>query len=255
MYKELFSCKDMVSVVTGGCGLIGQRVVRGLLDFGSRVYVADRDLEAFDALRESGAEFVELDITSEASVKKVIDYITEKEKRLDILVNTAYPRTPDWGEKIENVNFSSWKTNVNDHLGGYFLTSTHAAETMKALGCGVIINFSSIYGIVGPDFSIYDGTDMTMPVAYAAIKGGIITFTKYLATYYGEYGIRANVISPGGIFNDQPPRFVESYSKKTPLRRMGRPDDLVGAVLFLSSRAGSYITGQNIIVDGGWTAW
>ena len=126
---------------------------------------------------------------------------------------------------------------------------------MKQQGGGTIINLASIYGGVAPDFSMYEGTEMTMPAAYSAIKGGIIALTKYIATYYARYQVRANVISPGGIFDNQQQAFVEKYSEKTPLGRMGTPFDVAGAVVFLASDASSYITGQNLIIDGGWTAW
>jgi NAD(P)-dependent dehydrogenase (short-subunit alcohol dehydrogenase family) len=140
-------------------------------------------------------------------------------------------------------------------MGGYFFASRAAAEIMKRHHNGSIINFASIYGISAPDFGLYKGTSLTMPPAYSAIKGGIIAFTKYLATYYAPYGIRANVVSPGGVENGQPSAFVRRYSQKTPLGRMARPEDLVGAVIYLASDASSYVTGTNLVVDGGWTAW
>ena len=126
---------------------------------------------------------------------------------------------------------------------------------MKEQGGGSIINIGSIYGTVAPDFSIYAGTEMTMPVAYSAIKGGIIALTRYIATYYGSSNIRANVVSPGGIIDRQAQTFIDRYIEKTPLDRMGTPPDVAGAVLFLASDASAYITGQNLLVDGGWTAW
>ena len=130
-----------------------------------------------------------------------------------------------------------------------------AAKIMKDHGGGSIINMASIYGVVAPDFSIYEGTEMTMPVAYASIKAGIIAMTKYIATYFGADNIRANTISPGGIYDNQAPSFVAEYSRKTPIGRMGKPSDIVGAVIYLASDASSYVTGHNLIIDGGWTAW
>ena len=125
---------------------------------------------------------------------------------------------------------------------------------MKNQEFGSIVNISSIYGTVGPDFTIYEGTNMTMPAAYSAIKGGVINFTRYLASYLGPQNIRVNTISPGGIFDNQPANFVDNYNKKVPLRRMGLPNDITPSVIFLLSDESSYITGQNIIIDGGWTA-
>ena len=141
------------------------------------------------------------------------------------------------------------------HLNGYFLCCQQIAKQMKKQKSGSIINFSSIYGIVAPNFSIYDGANFTMPAAYSAIKGGIITFTRYLATYFAEYGIRANVICPGGILDNQNKNFIKNYEEKTPMKRMGKPEDIVGSVVFLASDASSYMTGVTIIVDGGWTTW
>lgn len=256
MYKNLFSCKDKVAIVTGGYGLIGREIAIALNEFGAKVFIAD--LGKNDPLIIKGKnsiEFIHFDITSETIMSKALNAIIKRYGKIDIFINSAYPKTKDWGEKLEKVLFESWKMNLNDHLGGYFLSSRMAAEQMKRSGGGTIINIASIYGMVGPDFSIYENTDITMPVAYSAIKGGIISFTKYLATYYAENSIRANVISPGGILDRQPESFIQKYAKKTPLGRMGHPADVAGAAIFLASDASSYITGQNIVVDGGWTAW
>jgi len=253
MYKDLFSCKDKVIVVTGGKGLIGAEIAKALSEFGAKVYIADIKKE--ETTEETGIKFVELDVSSEDSVKKALSHIVKDGGRIDALINAAYPRTKDWSLKCEDVVFDSWKENLNSHLGGYFLCCRAAAEEMKRKKSGSIINIASIYGIVAPDFSIYEGTQMTMPVAYAAIKGGIISLTRYIATYYAKYNIRANTISPGGIFNGQDRSFASSYAKKTALGRMGLPQDVVGAAVYLASEASSYVTGTNLIVDGGWCAW
>lgn len=256
MYKKLFSCKGRTAVVTGGNGLIGREIVKGLHAYGAKVYVADISIgQAQGSVTGAGIEYVDLDITSEASVAKALTLLLRENERIDIWVNSAYPRTPDWGLKFEAVPFKSWKDNLDNHLGGYYICCRKIAEQMKRQKRGAIINLASIYGMVAPDFSIYEGTNMTMPVAYSAIKAGIIALTKYIATYYGEYNVRANVVSPGGIFDNQPAPFVEKYSKRTPLGRMGLPEEVAGAVVFLASDAASYITGHNLVVDGGWTAW
>ena len=254
-YNSLFSCEGKIAVVTGGAGLIGREVVKGLHEFGAKVYVADINKKETDKIAGTEIKDVYCNINSENSVREFVDNIVKKDGRIDIFVNCAYPRTKDWGLKFEEVPFESWKKNLDAHLGGYFLCCKIAAEQMKKQSGGVIINFASIYGVVAPDFSIYEGTEMTMPAAYSAIKGGIITFTKYLATYYAKYNVRANVISPGGLFDNQPRSFVDRYSQKTPLGRMGTPTEVVGAVIYLASDASSYVTGQNLMVDGGWTAW
>ncbi len=255
-YKNLFSCGGKIAVVTGGAGLIGKEIVKGLAASGATVYVADNDTVKMKKLFSSRSiKFVYLDITSEDSISEAFATVKKQSKRIDILVNSAYPRTKDWGKKFEDVPFESWNANLDSQLGGYFLCCREAARYMKRQGGGSIINIGSTYGVVAPNFSIYEGTQMTMPAAYSAIKGGLITFTKYLATYYGKDKVRANVVSPGGIFDHQPKSFVEKYSRKTPLGRMGKPSDVVGAVVFLASDAASYVTGDNLMVDGGWTAW
>jgi NAD(P)-dependent dehydrogenase (short-subunit alcohol dehydrogenase family) len=255
MYRNLFSCKDKVALVTGGLGLIGREIVRGLNDFGALVCVADINQGQMKGLKNLAAvNFQHFDITSEESIRQTLEAVIGQFNKIDILVNCAYPRTGDWGARCEDVSFDSWKMNVNSHLGGYFLCCQKVAEQMKLQGGGSIINFASIYGVVAPDFSIYEGTPMTMPVAYSAIKGGVIAFSKYIATYYAKNNIRVNSISPGGVFDKQPDIFVKKYTAKTPLGRMGIPKDMVGAVLYLASDASLYVTGHNLIVDGGWTA-
>jgi len=254
-YKGLFSCESKVAVVTGGGGLLGREIIRGLAEFGALVYAADIGREKAADILNDKIKFLQLDITSEDSVTEATAEVVRQTGRLDILVNCAYPRTSDWGVKFEDIPFGSWKENVNNHLGGHFLICRAAAEQMKKQGSGSIVNLASIYGVTAPDFSVYEGTPMTMPAAYASIKSGIIALTKYIAAYYGKHNVRANAVSPGGIFDKQPESFVERYSQKTPLGRMGRPDEIVGAVMYLASDASTYVTGENIMVDGGWTAW
>jgi NAD(P)-dependent dehydrogenase (short-subunit alcohol dehydrogenase family) len=250
MAADIFSCQGKVAIVTGGCGLIGREIAIGLAHYGALVYVADKEKKTCQNVR-----YVSLDITAENSVEEVFQNVMGDAGKIDILVNCAYPRSDDWGSKFEDVSYDSWNANLDHHLGGYFIMSKKAAMIMRSHGGGSIVNMASIYGVVAPDFSIYEGTEMTMPAAYAFIKAGIIGMTKYIATYYGCYNVRANTVSPGGIYNGQDHSFVDRYSKKTPLGRMGKPHDIVGAVVYLSSDASSYVTGQNLIVDGGWTAW
>lgn len=255
-YRDLFRLDGKTALVTGGSGLIGKEIVRGLRDFGALVYLADitRDKSA-DLIDDSTVRFLTLDITSSESVNMAMKTVMAASGRIDIMVNSAYPRTRDWGLTFDKTPFASWKENVDNQLGGYFLCCQTVAEHMKNRGGGAIISLGSIYGVRAPDFSIYRGTTMTMPAAYAAIKGGCMALTNYLATYYAKDNIRANTVSPGGIFDKQPDSFVQKYCEKTPMGRMGSPDEIVGAVVYLASDASSYVTGQNIMVDGGWTTW
>lgn len=261
IYPEKFNLKNKVAVVTGGAGLIGRAVSIALAEAGAHVYIAETDKEKANELvqklkkQNRLADFLEFDITNSKSIEAGIDQILQKKSQIDIWINTAYPRTEDWGTKFEDIKEESLKKNIDIHLNGYFISSQKILKVMKKQNKGVLINFGSIYGMVGPNFSIYEGTKMTMPAAYSAIKGGIINFCRYCATYYGKYNIRVNCICPGGVFNKQNPKFVEKYEKLTPLGRMAKPEDIAGPVLFLCSDAASYITGHTLMVDGGWTAW
>ena len=206
-------------------------------------------------IKKSGydAEFETFDIANVENLESNVKNLIKKYKSVDVWVNVAYPRTEDWGKARGKMSVESWRKNVDMHLNGYLICCQEVAEHMKKQGKGSIINFASIYGIVGPEFSIYQNTTLNTPAAYSAIKGGIVSFTRYLSSYYGKYNIRVNTISPGGVRDKQPVKFVERYSKKTPLGRMADKKDIVGAVIYLASDAGSYVSGHNLVVDGGWS--
>lgn len=236
-----------IIVVTGGNGLLGAAIIKDIRQKGGTALSAD--------VNPSGSELeYAFDVTSEASITALITSVTEKYGRIDGWVNCAYPRTKDWGAKFEHIPAASWKENVDLQMNSVFSCCQQVSAQMKKQGGGSIINIASIYGIVGPDFSVYEGSEMTMPAAYAAIKGGVINFTKYLASYLGPEGIRVNCVSPGGIFDSQNEAFVKRYEAKTPLRRMASPADVAPSISFLLSDDASYITGHNLVVDGGWTA-
>ena len=239
-----------VIIVTGGSGLLGKAIVTNLKQTGALVFNGDVGLKT----NLSAGEIV-CDITNPLAVAEMLKLLLKEYGRIDGLVNCAYPRTKDWGKRFEDITLESWKANVDMQLNSNFFICQQVLEIMKEKKTGSIVNLASIYGVVGNDFSIYDNTDgMTSPAAYSAIKGGIINFTRYLASYYGKYNIRINCVSPGGIFNNQHPAFVENYERKVPLKRLGKPEDIAPTINFLLSDGASYITGQNIIVDGGWTA-
>lgn len=245
----MLKLKNKVIIVTGGNGLIGREIVNKLLTEGAICINIDINHDTSDDF-----SCIKCDITNSESIDKAIQLIISKFNRIDGLVNNAYPRTKDWGLKFENVEYSSWQSNVDWQLNSCFYFSQQVSKYMVKQKSGSIVNIASIYGLVGPDFTVYDGTEMTMPAAYSAIKGGIINFGRYLASYLGPCGVRVNTVSPGGIFDNQNQLFVNNYNKKVPLRRMGLPHDISPAVSFLLSNDSDYITGQNLIVDGGWTA-
>ncbi len=241
--------ENKVIIVTGGSGLIGQKIVQQIKTDGGISINAEINVK--DDL-ENG--LIQCDITSENSIALTIGKVISKFGRIDGLVNNAYPRTKDWGKKFEDIPVESWKQNVDMQMNSVFIFCQQVLKIMKEQKSGSIINISSVYGTVGPDFTVYDGTEMTMPAAYSAIKGGVVNFSRYLASYYGPFGIRVNCVSPGGIFDNQPQQFVSNYEKKVPMRRMGLPNEIAAPVAFLLSDESGYITGQNLMVDGGWTA-
>ena len=241
--------EQKIVLVTGGSGLLGSEMIRDLKRRGAIALNLDID---FKDDWEKGKLFC--DITSEKSIVEVVTKIIKKYSSIHGLVNNAYPRTKDWGTPFEDIKLESWRKNVEWQLNSYFYLSQQVLKQMRQQGFGSIVNISSIYGLVGNDFTIYEGTDIVPPAAYSAIKGALINFTRYLASYYGKFNIRVNCVSPGGIFDNQPEAFVTAYEKKVPLKRMGKPDDIAPAVSFLLSDEAKYITGQNLIVDGGWTS-
>lgn len=213
-------------IVAGGSGLIGTAIVKGFQKqegSGFRCKVINADIRGGDKYFNMHPDYID-------SLVKIL----EKYKPVDVFVNCTYPR------------------DMTTAVDGW-LKTTDAVACHMAIDGGSIINFGSIYGMVGSDMSLYDQTSMTMPTDYAFVKGGIIAASRDIATKYGKFGVRCNVVSPGGVWNHQPKSFEQRYNKRVPLRRMAQPEDLVGIVLFLASDISSYLTGANIVVDGGFT--
>lgn len=242
------SLKNKIIIVTGGSGLLGREIIKDLNAKGATAINADINVKT--DLRKGT---LRVDIISEDSVLEAIKSVSEFYGRIDGLVNNAYPRTKDWGTKFEDITYDSWKANVDMQMNTTFLfIQKIMPELLKTKGA--IVNMASIYGVVGNDLTIYENTSIGTAAQYSAIKGGVINFTRYLASYYGRQGVRVNCVSPGGIFDNQHEIFVANYEKKVPMGRMGNPDDIAPSVSFLLSDEAKYITGQNLIVDGGWTA-
>ena len=263
MQKTNFNIKNRVCIITGGVGLIGSAFSRKCAEQGAKVVIVDINPEKGKSLikeiiRDTGNKqiiFQKCDITNEQSVKNMVKTVVKKFGRIDALINSAYPRNKNWGRKFEDVTYADFVENVGMHTGGYFLTTREVTRIMAKQKKGVVILLGSTYGIMAPKFELYEGTSMTQMVEYAFIKGGIIMFTKYLASYLGNSGIRVNAISPGGVFDNHKEPFLSRYVSKVRLapKRMAKPDDVANAALFLISDSSEYITGQNIVVDGGWT--
>lgn len=253
--------QDKVVVITGGAGLIGKELVRAVIQQKGKAVIADIDQEVGEQVkgmlsRELGSsdiEYIRLDITSKDSLAEGIRYLDNKYGRIDALVNNAYPRNKNYGRKFFDVEYEDFSENISLNLGGYFLASQQFALYFKRQGFGNIVNMASIYGVIAPKFEIYQDTDMTMPVEYAAIKSGLIHMTKYMAKYFKQDNIRVNVISPGGIFDNQPDAFVEKYRSECLSKGMLDKSDLQGTLIYLLSGMSKYVNGQNIIVDDGFS--
>lgn len=253
--SELFDLTDEVVVVAGGAGRIGPAVCRALADHGAEVVVADVDEETGETVAaEVGGEFLACDVTDDAAVEALFDHVAETYGRLDVQVNMAYPRDETYGTRFEERPVESWRRQMDLQLNSCAALCRGAIRTMEGQDSGTIVNFGSTYGVQAPDFSVYREAEMApSPAHYSASKGAILNLTRYLASYLGDRGVRVNAVSPGGVFDEQDPAFVERYEANTPLGRMADPEDIAGAVVYLASDAASYVTGHNLVVDGGWT--
>ena len=269
--RDLFDLTDKVALVTGGAGIQGVRVTRGLAAFGADIAVLDVAADAAEKLaQEIVAEYgvraiaVDCDVSSPEQVTAAVQKVVDELGGIHVLHNNAQGRPSDLSAffaPIEDFDFSIWREIMSVNLDGVFLVAQAVGRQMIAQGSGgSIIQVASTYGLVGPDPRIYEGSfymgqRMNTPPAYAASKAGIIGLTRYLATNWAEHGIRVNTMVPGGIESGQNEEFLSRYSARTPLGRMAQRDEVVGAVVYLASDASSYMTGQMVVVDGGWTAW
>jgi NAD(P)-dependent dehydrogenase (short-subunit alcohol dehydrogenase family) len=272
-----FSLAGRVAVVTGAAGLLGRRHCRALAAAGARVVASDLDAVACEAVaRElpgegSGAEAGEAmgwaaDITRPESVAALRDAVLERCGRIDVLVNNAAlnekvesPMAAGEVLRFENFPLALWEDSLRVNVTGTFLCCQLLGGEMARRGGGSIVNIASTYAVVAPDQSLYrqpDGTQTFFKsAAYPTTKGAVLALTRFLAAYWGRAGVRVNALSPGGVENGQDPGFVARYAARTPLGRMADPSDYEGALVFLASDASRYMTGANLIVDGGWTAW
>ena len=262
--RKVFDFSNRVIVITGAAGLLGSEYADGFCQAGGNVVLADKNFEKCKKLaakleKKYGVKPlpIKLDVTNPNSIKKMVAHITKKFSKIDVLVNNAiYPEIGKIKKtKFEDFPLDICKKGIDVNLTGMFLCSQQIGKIMKKQKNGVIINISSIYGIKGPDQRIYGKTKIIKSALYATTKGAVINFTKYLASYWNRTGIRVNTLSLGGVEENQDRNFKKKYSDKTMIGRMAKKDEYVGALLFLSSDASSYMTGSNLVIDGGWSAW
>tara|TARA_B100000575_G_C23143330_1_gene666177 strand:- start:5606 stop:6376 length:771 start_codon:yes stop_codon:yes gene_type:complete len=253
--------EEKVVIVTGGAGLLGKVFCESILENKGIVIIADIDEQKGKATEtylnnkfgNHSSLFIKVDITSANSIEKLISVVESNYRRIDAVINNAYPKNKNYGRHLFNVEYDDFCSNINSHLGGYFLVCKIFAKYFKHQGLGNIINIASIYGIIAPKFEIYNNTTMTVPIEYAVTKSAVIHMTKYLAEYLKGYKIRVNSISPGGIQDKQPEQFIESYNLKSLNKGLLDEVDIVGTLLFLLSDNSKYINGQNLVVDDGFT--
>ncbi len=272
MNEDLFSIDDSVIVITGGLGQLGRRYTQTLMTRGARVAIFDVGVEEtrlppdLHSAREGGRLIVlEADVTDRGSLEAALGCVEGEWDTPDGLINNAALDSPPDAPIEENGPFetypeASWDKVMSVNVKGVFQACQVIGGRMAEAGRGSIVNVSSIYGLVSPDQGLYayrreSGDNFFKPVAYSASKSALFNLTRYLATYWGGRGVRVNTVTFGGVFNDQDEIFLKNYTGRVPLGRMARPEDYEGAIVFLLSGASSYMTGSNLVIDGGWTAW
>jgi NAD(P)-dependent dehydrogenase (short-subunit alcohol dehydrogenase family) len=255
----LFDIAGRVAVVTGACGLIGRALVRAFRERGARLGLVDLPAARPDRLAaEIGGETVAFacDVSNAAEVESLVQEVLRRFGSVDVLVNNHRCKPEGFAEaRTETFPEELWDAVMAVDLKGTFLTCREFGRTMLQQGKGNIINLASTYGVVSSNPDLYEDNSLGNPIAYSASKGAVIMLTKYLGAHWAERGVRVNCVTPHGVSNGQEPRFVQRFSRKSPMRRLMTAEEVVGAVLFLASDASSYATASNVMIDGGWTAW
>ena len=275
---DLFDLTGKTAVVVGGRGFLGKRFCNVLQAYGATVFSLDKETESKAALKEDNSKVkindqinqLVVDVRDENSIKTVIEKIVQVSNTIDIFIYAVTTKSRDYWLPITECTLEGWREVLSVELDGAFLFTKYIGKEMEKHKKGSMIFISSIYGVVGNDQRIYEGSNLDSLYCdisrknkniyshgvYNAAKGGIIAYVKYLAAYWGQQGIRVNALSPGGIqHSGENEDFVQKYSARVPMGRKGNPDEMDGTVVYLASDASSYLTGQNIVVDGGWTIW
>ena len=271
MVRDSFDLSNKIALVIGGRGVLGRRFCDTFQKNGAHVYAADLPSSETEKQQGINVSHLDVDVRDPESVSRLIDNVLASEPQIDILVYSVTAKPKDFYAPFTECSLEGWRFVLQTELDGLFLLTQKVGKVMEEAGRGSIILLSSIYGIVGNDQRIYEGSNLhevylgneesspkrifSHPV-YAAAKGAVISLTRYLAAYWGHQNIRVNCISPGGLAHPgENAEFVKRYSERVPMHRKADPDEISGAALFLASDASSYVTGHNLVVDGGWTAW
>jgi len=270
-YFDKFSLKGKNAIVTGGAGILGKNFCYGLAEAGAQVAVVDINLDGAQKVVDEihntyvgKAKAFYCDLTSEQSVKEMVEAVVTTFSSIDILHNNAAGKSSDLNAffaPFEEYDLNQWKEIMSTNLDSMFLVAKYVGKVMKEQETGgSIIQTSSIYGVMGPDNRIYEGSyyldrQINTPAIYSASKAGVVGLTRYLATYWAKEGIRVNSITPGGVESGQNDAFKKNYGNRIPLGRMAKAEEMVGALIYLASDASSYVTGQNLLIDGGLSAW
>jgi NAD(P)-dependent dehydrogenase (short-subunit alcohol dehydrogenase family) len=268
-FRRLFDLSSKTALVTGACGLLGRRFAAGLAEFGAALVLVDLDAaKPADLAAEMAQRYaikatgIACDVADPESVRRMAE-AAERFAGIDILLNNAASKGSSldaFFAPVESFDLGTWREIMSVNLDGVFLVAQAVGKKMAERGRGSIIQTASIYGLLAPDQRIYDGSEyngraINTPAVYTASKAGVIGLTRHLATYWAAQGVRVNTLTPGGVASGQNDEFNRRYSARIPLGRMAEADDLVGTAIFLASDASRYITGQNIVVDGGLSAW
>jgi NAD(P)-dependent dehydrogenase (short-subunit alcohol dehydrogenase family) len=256
--SELASLQDRVALIIGGAGHIGSTMCDALDEMGAIVIVADLPQVVAKTPADRGRTIIPVDLRDETATRDMVTRATRVHGRLDIVVHAAaYVGTTNvagWNAPFDEQRVDAWDDAIRVNLTSAFVVAQAGRAALAARGSGSLIFVSSIYGVVAPDFRLYEGTAMHNPAGYGASKAGLRQLARYLSTLFAPQ-VRVNVITPGGVHRGQPAPFVDRYVDRTPLGRMAQEEDFKGAVAFLASDLSSYVTGQEVIVDGGWTTW
>lgn len=266
--KPNFDLKGKLVLITGGAGILGKRMAEALSNYGARVAIVDLCGDAATKVSEeinnrnshNLTKGFECDITNDALLRRLSSKISLEFGSVDILINNAAAKSPNFYEPFEKYSVADWDCVMDINVKGSMLCSQLFGSLMAERKCGSIINVLSIYGIIAPDQriykdSLYEGRPINTPAVYSVSKSALLGLTKYLAVYWAKDNVRVNAITPGGVYSGQNDTFVDHYSNRVPMNRMADADEMSGAVVFLSSDAASYITGHNLVVDGGLTIW